>query len=109
MTLLGAGQQGRQGRGGCDRYQLRQGQRHPRHGDAAMSRAIAQPAQGTQGLAVAAERWGMSSIVLQQNDGEITFRFCWIFLKGIQLKTWNDQNGSMVVLFCGELTADETW
>lgn len=56
MTLLGAGQQGRQGRGGCDRHQLRQGQRHPRHGDAAMSRAIAQPAQGTQGLAVAADR-----------------------------------------------------
>jgi hypothetical protein len=25
-----------------------------------MSRAIAQPAQGTQGLAVAADRWGMS-------------------------------------------------
>jgi len=60
VTLLGAGQQGRQGRGGCDRHQLRQGQRHPRHGDAAMSRAIAQPAQGTQGLAVAADRWGMS-------------------------------------------------
>ena len=25
------------------------------------------------------------------------------------LKTWNDQKGSIVVLFCGELTADETW
>ena len=52
---LAAGQQGRQRRGSCDRDQLHQGQRHPlRHEHRPASRAIAQPAQGTQGLAVAA-------------------------------------------------------